>query len=257
VCLISNAHGQADYCEGRLYWAETTGNSVDDLPGTAWIRLSTGKLCLDIGNGVNSCSEVRFNLLFHTPAELPSFKLMEDELHAKLLCVLKFHEFYAMFAFSRQYFGYNLPSSKESITLPSIWTPGDWADFKSDQLLAIPFPNHATPNEIYMQPWGGYPLQNEGMPTGWTRWVSELLWTIILMEAIARVEYQDNVESGIVTRRLLREPRRHIRYLALCPLAYPPLCPLCAYIFYLIDVSCSILVSPRRSSTSLEYILDC
>ncbi|KAJ7792133.1 hypothetical protein B0H14DRAFT_3160438 [Mycena olivaceomarginata] len=154
----------------ELYWVETTGSSVDDLPGTAWIRLSTGKLCLDIGNGVKLCSGVRFDLLCPTPAELPSFKLTEDELHAKLLRVLEFDEFYAMLAISsRQYFGYNLPSSTKPIILPSLWISGHWADFKSGQPLAIPFPNHVTPNAIYMQPWEGYPLQNECMPTGWTR----------------------------------------------------------------------------------------
>ncbi|KAJ7787187.1 hypothetical protein B0H14DRAFT_287782 [Mycena olivaceomarginata] len=81
----------------ELYWEETTGNSVDDLPGTAWIRLSTGKLCLDIGDGVKPCSAVRFDLRCYYPlTELPSFKLTEDELHAKLLRVLKFDEFYAI-----------------------------------------------------------------------------------------------------------------------------------------------------------------
>ncbi|KAJ7356437.1 hypothetical protein DFH08DRAFT_849051 [Mycena albidolilacea] len=70
---------------------------------------------------------------------------------------------------SGQFRGYYLPTSTESITLPSIWISGDWADFKSDQLLAIPFPNHVTPNEIYMRPWECYPLQKESMPTGWTR----------------------------------------------------------------------------------------
>ncbi|KAJ7303630.1 hypothetical protein DFH08DRAFT_54637 [Mycena albidolilacea] len=81
-----------------------------------------------------------------------------------------------MVAFStRHFFFYDFPSSTESITLPSIWISGHWTDFKSDQLLANPFPNHVAPNEIYMQLWRGYPFQNEDMPTGWTR-----------------VEYQDN-----------------------------------------------------------------
>ncbi|KAJ7787198.1 hypothetical protein B0H14DRAFT_287941 [Mycena olivaceomarginata] len=164
-----------------LYWGETTGNRVDDLPGTAWIRLSTGKLCLDIGDGVKTCPDVRIDLpYYYTPAEFPSFKLTEDELHAKLLRVLKFDEFYAMFTlYSQQYFFYDLLSFTDSITLPSIRIPGDWADFRSDQLLAIPFPNHVTPNEIHMQPWESYPLQNEGMPAGWTR-----------------VEYPDNLGSN-------------------------------------------------------------
>jgi hypothetical protein len=112
----------------QLYWEETTRNSVDDPPSTVWIRLSTGNLCLDIGDGVESGLIVGFYLQCHTPAELPSFKLTEDELHAKLLHALKFDEFYTMFAFSsRGYLGYNLPSSTESITLPSIWISGDWA----------------------------------------------------------------------------------------------------------------------------------
>ncbi|KAJ7901335.1 hypothetical protein B0H13DRAFT_773249 [Mycena leptocephala] len=33
------------------YWQETTGDNLYILPGTAWIRLSTGKLCMDVGNG--------------------------------------------------------------------------------------------------------------------------------------------------------------------------------------------------------------
>jgi hypothetical protein len=134
----------------ELYWEETTGNSVGELPGTAWIRLSTGKLCLDIGDGVKPCWEVRSHLLFYyIPAELPSFKLTEDGLHAKLLCTLKFDEFYAMVTSSGQgCFDYDFPSSTESITFPSIWVSGDWADFKSDQHLTVPFPNHVTPNKI-------------------------------------------------------------------------------------------------------------
>jgi hypothetical protein len=190
----------------ELYWEETTGNSVGDLPGTAWIRLSTGKLCLDIGDGVQPCSALLCR--YDIQAELPSFKLTEAELHAKLLRVLKFDEFYDIVASStRRQSSYDLPSSTESITLPSIWISGNWADFKSDQLLAIPFPNHFTPNEIYMQPWDHYPLQNESMPTGWTRWVSELLWTITLMEVIARVEYQDDPNPNLDSHHLVAHSR--------------------------------------------------
>ncbi|KAJ7930646.1 hypothetical protein B0H13DRAFT_2264041, partial [Mycena leptocephala] len=35
----------------NAYWEETTGENFFSLPGTAWIRLSTGKLCMDVGNG--------------------------------------------------------------------------------------------------------------------------------------------------------------------------------------------------------------
>ncbi|KAF8139265.1 hypothetical protein K438DRAFT_719704 [Mycena galopus ATCC 62051] len=42
----------------QLYWWENTGTSGNDLPGTAWIRLSTGKLCLAIGDGVTQCMDI-------------------------------------------------------------------------------------------------------------------------------------------------------------------------------------------------------
>ncbi|KAF7340339.1 Reverse transcriptase-RNase H-integrase [Mycena venus] len=173
-----------------FYWNETTGKSASDLPGTAWIQMSTGKLCLDIGDGVKRCSDIWRSLAVPTLAELPSFKLMENELHAKLLYALKLNEFHAMAVFSEQYFCYTLPSSTETITLPSICITDDQGNFQSHQLLTIPFPNHLTPNDIYVghwdsylldndyvEPWHSYPLHKEVMPTGWTR-----------------VEYLDNPE---------------------------------------------------------------
>ncbi|KAJ7901338.1 hypothetical protein B0H13DRAFT_773272 [Mycena leptocephala] len=36
----------------KFYWKDTTGGGFWDLPVTAWIRLSTGKLCIDVGSGV-------------------------------------------------------------------------------------------------------------------------------------------------------------------------------------------------------------
>ncbi|KAF7340341.1 Reverse transcriptase-RNase H-integrase [Mycena venus] len=160
------------------YWSETTRKEIDDLPGTVWIRLSTGKLCLDIGNGVEQCIDIWGRLAGSTLAELPSFKLMENELHTKLLCALKLDEFHAMVAIcGKQNFSYNLPSLTETITLPSICITDDRGDFQSHQFLTIAFSNHPTPNDIYVGPWHSYPLHNEVMPTGWTR-----------------VEYLDNPE---------------------------------------------------------------
>ena len=181
---ISDAHGKAKHLEGPdLYWTETTGKNFDDLPGTAWIRLSTGKLCLDIGNGVTQCNWIRLDLEWDGSAELPSFELTENELHAKLLGVLKLDEFHAMVAFSGQWnFTCNIPSSTESITLPSIWIPYNRGDFQSYQLSKNPFPNHYTSNDIHMGSWNGYRLRSEVMPTGWTRWASELDWGIVLTE---------------------------------------------------------------------------
>ncbi|KAF7340329.1 Reverse transcriptase-RNase H-integrase [Mycena venus] len=175
----------------QSYWKQNTGEDIDYLLGTAWIRLSTGKLCLDIGDGVERCIDIWSSLARHMSAELPSFKLMENELHAKLLCALKLNEFHAMvtFASSHNSSG-NLPSSTKTITIPSICITDDRGDFQSHQLLTISFPNHLPPNDIYVGHWNSYlldndyvgpwhsgPLHDEIMPTGWTR-----------------VEYLDNPE---------------------------------------------------------------
>jgi hypothetical protein len=153
------------------YWGEMTGRICHYIPGTAWIRLSTGKLCLDVGDGVKLCFAIRKDLIQYTATELPSFKLTENDLHAKLLSALKLDEFHAMVVFcTQEYFLHDLPSSTEAITVPSIWIPSHYVDFKSLQIFTIPFPNHLTSNEIHMGSWNSYPLHSEVMPTGWTRW---------------------------------------------------------------------------------------
>ncbi|KAJ7336163.1 hypothetical protein DFH08DRAFT_939242 [Mycena albidolilacea] len=154
----------------QLYWEETTGKDANNLPGTIWIRLSTGKLCLDIGDGVEFVWSIRAGLKY-TPAGLPSFKLTENELHIKLLHVLKPNEFHAMFAHPwRQNIKYNLSSSIESLSFPSIWIPSERVAFKSPQTLMIPFPNHLiTSNDIRLWSWTCSRFYVEVMPTGWTR----------------------------------------------------------------------------------------
>ncbi|KAJ7812914.1 hypothetical protein B0H13DRAFT_500824 [Mycena leptocephala] len=150
------------------YWVKTTGASFFLLPGTVWIRPSTGKLCLDIGDGDEQCMNLWPALTGFVFAPLPSLKLTENELHNKLLHALKFDEFYIMFAHDTDHF-YNFPSSAEAIKLPSILILSDCVNFKSHQLLTIPFPNHFTPDEIHMLSWTGFRLKNKVMPTGWTR----------------------------------------------------------------------------------------
>ncbi|KAF7341495.1 hypothetical protein MVEN_01886900 [Mycena venus] len=183
ICQIRRIHGQSalashyvpyemsrHFKAAELYWKETTGKSFSDLPGTAWIRMSTGKLCLNIGVGFEQCWSIQSALQRSTQAKLPSLKLTENELHAKLLCALKLDEFHDMFTFSyRIYFSYGLPSSTKSITLPSIWIPSDCVDFKPGQMLTLRFPNHLTSNDIHMCSWTGFGLRHEVMLTGWTR----------------------------------------------------------------------------------------
>ncbi|KAF8164384.1 hypothetical protein K438DRAFT_268209 [Mycena galopus ATCC 62051] len=50
----------------QLYWEENTGTDLYDLPGTLWIRLSTGKLCLDVGDGLALSTDIYYHGLHNT-----------------------------------------------------------------------------------------------------------------------------------------------------------------------------------------------
>ncbi|KAF8164367.1 hypothetical protein K438DRAFT_1941899 [Mycena galopus ATCC 62051] len=153
------------------YWEENTGTMCYDLPGTAWIRLTTGKLCLDIGDGVTQCIAIYIGL---TPNMLDymlveSFKLTENELHTKLLHALELDEFHVMLGQSGQWHSNNLPSSTESITLPSICILSDRVNSNSHQLLTIPFTTSSFTEHLPLRSsWNCHSFRSEVMPTGWT-----------------------------------------------------------------------------------------
>ncbi|KAJ6452211.1 hypothetical protein C8R45DRAFT_1040897 [Mycena sanguinolenta] len=100
------------------FWKETTGWSVLRLLGTAWIRRSTGKLCLNIGDGYQS-----YMRIFSIPPnmrKLPSFKLTENDMHNKLLLILELDQFYSLpipSIWSRHGL---LPSTAGTVALPSV-----------------------------------------------------------------------------------------------------------------------------------------
>jgi hypothetical protein len=148
------------------YWRETTKDWFYDLPGTAWIRLSTGKLCMDVGNGYESCLGI---VRPWAHSELPEVKLTEYDLGDKLLSTLELDEFYSMVARFNTYLN-SSPSMPGTITLPSICNPyGDRIHSKRDQFCAIPTAKHLTLNDLYTTSWHMGDLPQEFLPTGWTR----------------------------------------------------------------------------------------
>jgi hypothetical protein len=152
------------------YWEETTGEKFYSLPGTAWIRLSTGKLCMDVGNGYESCANT---IPFFRPwprSELPSFKLTANNQGDKLISTLELDEFYSMVAYSHSPFPTFASSTAESIPFPSICNPyWDRAHSKPNGLHAIPTEKHLTVDDLYIAPWYTGGLPQEVLPTGWTR----------------------------------------------------------------------------------------
>ncbi|KAJ7930790.1 hypothetical protein B0H13DRAFT_881676 [Mycena leptocephala] len=151
-----------------FYWREITGESLDQLPGTAWIRLSTGKLCMDVGNGYESCVHI---VRPGVHSKLPEVKLTEYDLVDKLLSTLGLDEFYSMVTWFSTYLN-SSPLMPGTITLPSICNPcfpWDRAHLKLNNLHAIPTTKHLTVDDLYINPWYTSDLPPEVLPTGWTR----------------------------------------------------------------------------------------
>jgi hypothetical protein len=163
------------------YWEETTGEKFYFLPGTAWIRLSTGKLCMDIGNGYELCIDI---VRPGEHSKLPEVKLTEYDLGDKLLSTLELDEFYSLLACGKIGFPKIPSSTPGTIMLPSIYNPHwDRAHSKTNDLHPIPTAMHLTLDDLYIGLWynaytGGLP--QEVLPTGWTRCAYGCFCTVIL-----------------------------------------------------------------------------
>jgi hypothetical protein len=154
------------------YWQETTGNNFYHLPGTAWIRLSTGKLCMDLGSGYESI----IASIHHVPvllSKLPEVKLTENDLGDKLLSTLELDEFYSLLACDMIGIPKFLSSTPGTIMLPSIDNPHwDRAHSKPNDLHAILTEKHLTLDDLYIGSWYNVyesDLPQEVLPTGWTQ----------------------------------------------------------------------------------------
>ncbi|KAJ7930767.1 hypothetical protein B0H13DRAFT_1858567 [Mycena leptocephala] len=162
---VQSRHFDAAYS----YWQETTGDPFYDLPGTAWIRLSTGKLCMDVGNGYEPIG-ASVPYLLGAYSGLPEVKLTEYDLGDRLLSTLELDEFYSLLVRVRISFPKFSSSTPGTIILPSIYNPHrDRAHFKPNDCHAIPTEMHLTLDDLYIHPWYTGGLPQEVLPTGWTR----------------------------------------------------------------------------------------
>jgi hypothetical protein len=154
----------------NAYWEETTGENFFSLPGTAWIRLSTGKLCMDVGNGDQPCGLNTFPVRLYVRTELPEFKLTEGDLRHKLLSTLGLDDFYCILLHDDTRWLRWASSTPETIILPSIRNPScNPAHFEPNEFCAIPTAKHLTPDAFFIGSWYTDDLPLEVLPTGWTR----------------------------------------------------------------------------------------
>ncbi|KAJ6563969.1 hypothetical protein B0H19DRAFT_74553 [Mycena capillaripes] len=128
--------------------------------------MSTGKLCVDVGNGEWPSL---FSASWQVRTEPPSLKLTESDLGDKLLSRLKLEQFYAILI-DLNSDSLRLSSAPGTITLPSLCRiPNLGADFNATEISAFPIANHFTLSSIDVKSWYSYAFQVETLPTGWTR----------------------------------------------------------------------------------------
>jgi hypothetical protein len=140
---------------------------LTSLPGTAWIRVSTGKLCVDVGDRYESCEDSVSHIRSWVPVELPEVKLTENDLGARLVCTLELDEFYYILARGTMDFPNSSLATPGIITLPLI-SYCDRAHFKPNEFRVIPIATHLTLNDLYIGSWHWCDLSPEVLPTGWT-----------------------------------------------------------------------------------------
>ncbi|KAJ6563962.1 hypothetical protein B0H19DRAFT_74453 [Mycena capillaripes] len=137
------------------------------LSGDAWIRLSTGKLCVNVGNGEEL---IGIFFMWHVRTKFPSIKFTENDLDDKLLSRLKLDDLYHLLTRHYTWDVAHFSSTLGTIMLPSLCRiPDPGADFDATEISAIPIANHFTPSSIYVESWYSRTFQVETLATGWTR----------------------------------------------------------------------------------------
>ncbi|KAJ7626174.1 hypothetical protein FB45DRAFT_76002 [Roridomyces roridus] len=155
------------------------------LPATAWVRPSTGKLCLEIGAGDGLFFQLSRGLL-RSRTELPSLRLNDTDLEAQLSNSLTFDQFFFFPLQQPLYFSYNPPSSIQTVIFPpALWNFGAQGP---QQLPRDPFSVQVPSSEYCVSSWDSYDnIISELMPNGCTR---------IECPSVDRFELFVHIENG-------------------------------------------------------------
>ncbi|KAJ7642069.1 hypothetical protein FB45DRAFT_365149 [Roridomyces roridus] len=138
--------------------------------GTLLIKPQDGKLCLDIGNGVQLCGAIEEELEESSSGvsgTFLSFQVTDRNLQRKLLEECMVEEIHALLP----RLGLPCDHSVPRVSMPSIWVSRDHDLLGSYQFPENPFPDHPIPFTVFNSSdgWICDSLTYHVMPNGWTR----------------------------------------------------------------------------------------
>ncbi|KAJ7779727.1 hypothetical protein B0H16DRAFT_1499679 [Mycena metata] len=169
-----------DLFDAFKYW-ETVTKTWLLSPGapnyTAWIRTSTGRLCIDIGDSSSIIKHLDVKTLVRDPVSRSmSIGYCEVDLERMLHSILQLDDIHVLLCSRANYEATEVSFRSGQVALGTIWPASNVQKITPPVgLLAFP-PNMVTSNDMVGQPWWCW---NDGlrtqcnlkdvMPTGWTR----------------------------------------------------------------------------------------
>ncbi|KAJ7609881.1 hypothetical protein FB45DRAFT_340048 [Roridomyces roridus] len=150
------------------YWKTATRADLDDLPGTLWVRMSSGTICVEIGNGSELFKNIRGKLndsfTAYSRGMYPSIKLTENDLNEKLHRAVEPHLFHYLLL--DRTFWHDTFLSHGAISLPSLWISNGGNEYDLQHLAQDLFPHdHCDGFEMSWRKDFNNPM--DVMPTGW------------------------------------------------------------------------------------------
>ncbi|KAJ6597521.1 hypothetical protein DFH09DRAFT_1304320 [Mycena vulgaris] len=162
------------------YWESETGTWLLS-PGapnyTSWIRVSTGRLCIDVGTSFSAIKHLDVKSLVRNPvSRATSIGYCEGDLELILISRLELDDIHVLVSSRASYETTEVSFRVGCVALGEIWPASDVkevARFPADTLTVPPM---LTPREIVSQPWWYWknglrtPRDTKDvMASGWTR----------------------------------------------------------------------------------------
>lgn len=161
------------------YWKDITGMWLlsPNAPNyTSWIRLATGRLCIDVGDSFSDIKHLDVKSLIRDPvSRATSLGYCEADLDLKLVYRLQLDDIHALLCFRSGYEMTEVTFRSGHVALGTIWPTSNVQKVISCTSL-LSLPTTVGPQDIVLQPWGYWEngfrtpcSPKDVMASGWTR----------------------------------------------------------------------------------------
>jgi len=143
---------------------------------TSWIRVSTGRLCIDVGDSFSDIKHLDVKSLVRDPvSRATSIGYCEADVNLKLISRLQLDDIHVLLCSRSGYAMTEVTFRSGHVALGTIWPTSDVRKvIPCPSLLSLPTP--VAPKDIVRQPWwywdNGFRTPcspKDVMPNGWTR----------------------------------------------------------------------------------------